>query len=245
MKTLQTYIIEHKACSLFFESISKQELKDILNNKYQTENEKKLDNLFNKYDTLKKEFDEKSKKLLLNKEYEKASELVVKWNKVSSSINEEIKKMTEIVKKDKNNKHNKFSIFLALTNIYEYISLSVKNINKEFINTVQNSFGDKGIDTYVFGPVRTYINTTCLPVINDLIEKNIKETSNESILEDIENVIKYLKLDFLRIKDKQVKWNPQNIQELINKLCGKDIGEIKNINDLLDDDELHVVKNNK
>ena len=242
MKNITFFINEINAGSLIFENISKKELNDILNNKYLTDNEKKLDELFNKYNKLKEEFDNKSKKLLLNKEYDKASNLIIKWNEVAKSINEEIKKLSDIVSKDRNIKHNKYSIFLLLVNIYEFVSSSIKNIDDKYVQTIINNFGEDGIDTYIFGPVRIYINNI-FKQLNPLIKINIEKTSNNDILSDIENVIKYLKLDFLKIKDNVVKWNPQNIQSLVDKLSGRKIEKIENLNDLLnDDEELNVIK---
>ena len=105
-------------------------------------------------------------------------------------------------------------------------------------------FGNNGIDTYVFGPVRTYINKLKDETINPAIKEYI-DNYDDSILQDIETALKYLHLDFLTVKNDEIWWNVKKMNDLISKLTGDVDVELKSVDDVLNDDELKVVKPKK
>lgn len=246
MKDIVTYINEEIIFNnqLITESISKIELKNLLAGKNLSKNEIKQEELFDLYKKLKTEFDEKSKNALLKKDYDLASKLVIKWNKKQQEINNEIKKLSDIIHNEKKDNLIKRSIFLDIVNIYSFVKESIKNINKDFVELIYKMSGENGINNFIFGPVRIFINDT-IKCTNEKINEYIKE--HNSIIEDIDAVLKYLKMNYLLVRDNNIKWNPKNIQNLIDNLSGKQLDiDLRDVQELLNEpNEIEFEKSNQ
>ena len=235
MKKLNQYINEE---------LTKADLKDIISGKANVKSDEEFEEVKAKYEKLKKEFDEKSKKLLLDKKYDEASKLVISWNKKNTEFNTKFKELNSKMAEERKQKYKKFNIYYTLVNIYQYVNNSIKNIDKKFVEMTKSVFGDNGIFTYVFGPVRIYINQLKDETINPAIKEYI-DNYDDSILQDIETALKYLHLDFLNVKNGELAWNGQKVNDLISKLTGDVDVELKSVDDVLNDDELKVVKPKK
>ena len=235
MKKLNQYINEE---------LTKADLKNIISGKSDVKSDKEFDEVKAEYEKLKKEFDEKSKKLFLNKKYDEASKLVIAWNKKSKEFGTKFKEINSKISGELKQKYRKFNIYYAFVNIYQYVNNSIKNTDKKFVEMTKSIFGNNGIDTYVFGPVRTYINKLKDETINPAIKEYI-DNYDDSILQDIETALKYLHLDFLTVKNDEIWWNVKKMNDLISKLTGDVVVELKSVDDVLNDDELKVVKPKK
>ena len=235
MKKLNQYINEE---------LTKSDLKDIISGKTNVKSDEEFNKVKSEHEKLKKEFDEKLKKLFSDKKYDDASKLVIAWNKKSTEFDAKFKELNSKIREERKQKDKKFKIYYALVNIYQYVNDTIKNTDKKFVETTKSIFGDEGISNLIYGPVNMYINQLKDEIINPAIKEYI-DNYDDSILQDIETALKYLHLDFLTVKNDEIRWNVKKMNDLISKLTGDIDVELKSVYDVLNDDELKVVKPKK
>ena len=235
MKKLNQYINEE---------LTKSDLKDIISGKTNVKSDEEFNKVKSEHEKLKKEFDEKLKKLFSDKKYDDASKLVIAWNKKSTEFDAKFKELNSKRREERKQKDKKFKIYYALVNIYQYVNDTIKNTDKKFVETTKSIFGDKGISNLIYGPVNMYINQLKDEIINPAITEYI-DNYDDSILQDIETALKYLHLDFLTVKNDEIRWNVKKMNDFISKLTGDIDVDLKSVYDVLNDDELKVVKPKK
>lgn len=235
MKKLNQYINEE---------LTKSDLKDIISGKTNVKSDEEFNKVKSEHEKLKKEFDEKLKKLFSDKKYDDASKLVIAWNKKSTEFDAKFKELNSKIREERKQKDKKFKIYYALVNIYQYVNDTIKNTDKKYVEMTKSIFGDKGISNYIYGPVNMYINQLKDEIINPAIKEYI-DNYDDSILQDIETALKYLHLDFLTVKNDEIWWNVKKMNDFISKLTGDIDVELKSVYDVLNDDELKVVKPKK
>ena len=235
MKKLNQYINEE---------LTKADLKNIISGKSDVKSDKEFEEVKSEHEKLKKEFDEKLKKLFSDKKYDDASKLVIAWNKKSTEFDAKFKELNSKIREERKQKDKKFKIYCALVNIYQYVNDTIKNTDKKYVEMTKSIFGDKGISNYIYGPVNMYINQLKDEIINPAIKEYI-DNYDDSILQDIETALKYLHLDFLTVKNDKIWWNVKKMNDFISKLTGDIDVELKSVYDVLNDDELKVVKPKK
>lgn len=223
---------------LLCESISKKELKDLLNGENLTDSQKKSKELTDRYEKLKADYEEKSAEAARKRDYKTCSDLIKAFNKEAEKINTERKKLIDEIGKDAHKNRIKQNLFLDIVGIYNFVQHGIKNVDKDKIKQLISTYGYDNTIDIVLAPIRTFVNSL-KPTINNEIEEYYKETGNESIFEDVTTVLKYLKLDFLILKDNKIVWNSKSkeaIPNLIDNLMGNvETIEKKTVDEILED----------